>query len=45
VETQFVVYEDEGHWIRKPEHVRDRAERTVGWFDAHLKSAPVKPAR
>jgi dipeptidyl aminopeptidase/acylaminoacyl peptidase len=45
VETQFVVYEDEGHWIRKPAHVRDRIERMVGWFDAHLKGAPVSPAR
>jgi dipeptidyl aminopeptidase/acylaminoacyl peptidase len=45
VETQFVVYEDEGHWIRKPAHVRDRIERIVGWFDAHLKGAPVPPAR
>ena len=45
VETQLVVYKDEGHWIRQPEHVRDRIERTVGWFDAHLKPAAVQPAR
>jgi dipeptidyl aminopeptidase/acylaminoacyl peptidase len=43
VETQFVVYEDEGHWIRQPAHVRDRYERIVGWFDAHLKAAKVVP--
>ena len=45
VETQLVVYEDEGHWIRQPAHVRDRIERIVGWFDAHLKPAAVKPSR
>ena len=45
VETQLVVYEDEGHWIRQPAHVRDRIERIVGWFDAHLKAAEVKPSR
>ena len=45
VETQFVVYENEGHWIRKPEHVRDRIERIVGWFDSHLKGAKVSPSR
>ena len=45
VETQLVIYEDEGHWIRQPAHVRDRIERIVGWFDAHLKPAAVKPSR
>ena len=45
VETQLVVYADEGHQIRQPEHVRDRVERIVGWFDAHLKPAPVQPPR
>jgi len=45
VETQLVIYEDEGHWIRQPAHVRDRYERIVGWFDAHLKAAEVVPAR
>src|SRR3954452_11754580 len=37
VETQLVVYGDEGHHIRQPVHVRDRTERIVGWFDSHLK--------
>jgi len=43
VETQFVVYADEGHRIRKPANARDHAERLVGWFDKHLR-APVPPA-
>jgi dipeptidyl aminopeptidase/acylaminoacyl peptidase len=37
VETQFVIYEHEGHRFVKPEHSRDRVERVTGWFDAHLK--------
>ena len=37
VETQFVVYEHEGHMFVKPEHMRDRIRRTVAWFDAHLR--------
>jgi dipeptidyl aminopeptidase/acylaminoacyl peptidase len=45
VETQFVVYPDEGHRLRKPEHIRDRIERIVGWFDAHLQPKIVKPSR
>jgi dipeptidyl aminopeptidase/acylaminoacyl peptidase len=45
VETQLVVYEDEGHRIQRPDHVRDRVERIVGWFDSHLKGSPVRPAR
>jgi dipeptidyl aminopeptidase/acylaminoacyl peptidase len=43
VKTQLVIYEDEGHSVRKPEHLRDRARRTVEWFDAHL-SPPALPA-
>jgi dipeptidyl aminopeptidase/acylaminoacyl peptidase len=37
VETQLVVYPDEGHVIWQPEHQRDVAERTIEWFDQHLK--------
>jgi dipeptidyl aminopeptidase/acylaminoacyl peptidase len=37
VETQLVVYEHEGHMFAKPEHQRDRIERTLAWFDEHLK--------
>lgn len=37
VETELVVYEREGHRIVKPEHLRDRIERAVAWFDDHLK--------
>jgi dipeptidyl aminopeptidase/acylaminoacyl peptidase len=37
VETQLVVYDHEGHMFAKPQHQRDVIERTVAWFDAHLK--------
>ncbi|HXH41389.1 MAG TPA: S9 family peptidase, partial [Thermoanaerobaculia bacterium] len=37
VETQLVVYPDEGHRIAKKEHQRDIARRLVAWFDGHLK--------
>jgi dipeptidyl aminopeptidase/acylaminoacyl peptidase len=41
VETQFVVYEGEGHSIRQPVHQRDIMERLVGWFDRYLKAEPA----
>jgi dipeptidyl aminopeptidase/acylaminoacyl peptidase len=37
VETELVVYEHEGHMFAKPQHQRDVIERTLAWFDAHLK--------
>ena len=37
VETQLVVYPDEGHVIGQPEHQRDVTRRTLEWFDHHLK--------
>jgi dipeptidyl aminopeptidase/acylaminoacyl peptidase len=37
VETELVVYEHEGHLFAKPAHQRDKIERTVAWFNAHLK--------
>jgi len=36
VETEFVIYEHEGHRFVKPEHLRDRVERVTAWFDGHL---------
>jgi len=37
VETQFVVYEHEGHMFASPKHRRDVVERTLAWFDSHMK--------
>ncbi len=38
VPTSLVIYEGEGHGIRKPEHVHDLESRIVGWFDKYLGS-------
>ncbi len=37
VETQLVVYPDEGHRFAKKEHVRDVSRRLLDWFDRHLR--------
>jgi len=37
VPTTLVVYEDEGHSLRKPEHQKDLRARELGWFDKYLK--------
>jgi len=37
VETQFVVYDREGHLFANPKHQRDVIARTLAWFDAHLR--------
>jgi dipeptidyl aminopeptidase/acylaminoacyl peptidase len=37
VETQFVVYEHEGHLFANPKHQGDVIARTLAWFDAHLR--------
>ncbi|UGQ46014.1 S9 family peptidase [Massilia endophytica] len=36
VPSSLVIYEDEGHSIRKPEHERDLRQRTLAWFDKYL---------
>jgi dipeptidyl aminopeptidase/acylaminoacyl peptidase len=37
VQTQLVVYPDEGHHFNNPEHQRDVLTRSVAWFDKYLK--------
>lgn len=41
VPTQLVVYPDEGHGLRKPEHQRDRYRRSIDWFDRLLAPRPA----
>ncbi len=36
VKTQLVVYPDEGHGFRNPEHIKDRDERAVKWFNDNM---------
>jgi dipeptidyl aminopeptidase/acylaminoacyl peptidase len=42
VPVSLVIYPDEGHGIRAPEHTLDIRKRTVGWFDRYL-GPPAKP--
>ena len=35
VETQMVIYPDEGHLIREPRHQEDILRRTLAWFEKH----------
>ena len=37
VQTQLVVYPDEGHHFSNPEHQRDVLNRSVAWFDKYLR--------
>jgi dipeptidyl aminopeptidase/acylaminoacyl peptidase len=37
VQTELVIYPEEGHGIRKAEHVRDLVQREIGWFNKYLK--------
>jgi dipeptidyl aminopeptidase/acylaminoacyl peptidase len=37
VPTQLVVYPNEGHGFRNPEHQADVLERTLTWFSEYLK--------
>ena len=37
VPVSLVIYPDEGHAIRAPEHMLDIRKRTVAWFDRYLR--------
>jgi len=36
VKTELVIYPGEGHGFHDPEHIRDRFERVVKWFDENM---------
>jgi dipeptidyl aminopeptidase/acylaminoacyl peptidase len=42
VPVSLVIYPDEGHGIREPEHVLDYRKRIVGWFDRYLGATAAK---
>ena len=35
VETEMVIYPDEGHPIKQLPHQEDVLRRVLGWFDSH----------
>jgi dipeptidyl aminopeptidase/acylaminoacyl peptidase len=37
VPTSLVIYPDEGHHVRQPEHQADTRRRVIEWFDRYLK--------
>jgi dipeptidyl aminopeptidase/acylaminoacyl peptidase len=37
VPTTLVIYDGEGHALRKPEHQKDLRAREIGWFNSYLK--------
>ncbi len=36
VPTQLVIFENEGHAVSRPDHLRDMQRRVVAWFDEYL---------
>jgi dipeptidyl aminopeptidase/acylaminoacyl peptidase len=38
IDTQLVIYPGQFHSIRQPSYARDRLDRYVKWYDAHLKN-------
>jgi dipeptidyl aminopeptidase/acylaminoacyl peptidase len=45
VPASLVIYPDEGHGIRDPEHIDDLRKRTVAWFDHYLGKPGAAPRR
>jgi dipeptidyl aminopeptidase/acylaminoacyl peptidase len=39
VPAELVIYQDEGHGLRQPDHIKDRETRIIGWFDRYLDAA------
>jgi dipeptidyl aminopeptidase/acylaminoacyl peptidase len=42
VPSQLVVYPNEGHGFRDPEHSRDVLERAAAWFAEHMPANPTE---
>ena len=41
VKTQLVVYPDEGHHFKDPQHIKDRDERIARWFADNMPASPT----
>ena len=37
IESRFVFFPDENHWILKPANSLQWHQEVIGWLDAHLK--------
>ena len=37
IPTAVMIYPGEGHTLREPAHAADVLERTLAWFDSHLR--------
>jgi dipeptidyl aminopeptidase/acylaminoacyl peptidase len=44
VEAELVIYPDATHDIERPSYQKDRLERYIAWYGAHLKPAPPRAA-
>jgi dipeptidyl aminopeptidase/acylaminoacyl peptidase len=44
VTTQLVIYPNEGHGFRDPEHIADRTKRTAEWFAKYMPAPPAQTA-
>ncbi len=36
-ETELVIYPDQSHSLTKPSYIKDRFDRSLAWYDQHLK--------
>ena len=45
LETELVIYPDESHSLRRPSFIRHRFERSIAWYDQHLRPEAKKAAR
>lgn len=41
IDTQLVIYPNEGHEIQRPSYVRDRYERYLAWYDKYVRKGAV----
>ncbi len=41
VKTEFVLYPGEGHGFHDPQHIRDRFQRVLRWFNENMPAAAV----
>ena len=39
VPVSLVIYPDEGHGLRNPDHRADAEKRTIDWFDTYVKKS------